>query len=259
MAVVAQHLQPVIRDFRIGAVQIGDLDRPALQRAIRQIVIQPGRGLRQCIRRAHARPAIGALHEFVAQADRERWMRRQIRHRGDAERLRTFNAHAESIGVLEAERIGHRQPARVQCGAQFGLAGLGQLQQFLRQRAGVFGVGVDLPGLQRAPQDARATELRAVLHVHAVALPGGGGDLAQQHGLGEVLRADRHLRGLRTDASDQQCNGEQHARAHAASPMLRCAVRKRCTNGSAGCSSRLRALPCCTTWPARISTRVSAR
>ncbi len=78
MAVVLQHLQLVVRNFRIGAVQIGDLDGPALQRAIRQVVIQPGGALRQCIGAAHAGPAIGTLHEFIAQADLQVRMPGQI-------------------------------------------------------------------------------------------------------------------------------------------------------------------------------------
>ena len=64
-------------------------------------------------------------------------------------------------------------------------------EDLLLDGAGVLGVGVDVAAEQRAPQHARAAELRAVL-AGAVAEGGvdeAGRDLAENHRLGELLRA----------------------------------------------------------------------
>src|SRR3546814_2541581 len=68
VATVVEHAQPVVRDLRIGAVQVDDVERTVGQAAIGQVVIQAVGALRQPVRGAQAGPAVGALHEFVAEA-----------------------------------------------------------------------------------------------------------------------------------------------------------------------------------------------
>src|SRR3546814_1933858 len=52
VAAVVEHAQPVVRDLRIGAVQVDDVERTVGQAAIGQVVIQAVGALRQPVRGA---------------------------------------------------------------------------------------------------------------------------------------------------------------------------------------------------------------
>src|SRR3546814_8070121 len=91
------------------------------------------------VRGAQAGPAVGALHEFVAEAQAQVRMRTQVVDAVDAERLRARLVHAQRVAVVEAQRIGHRQAALRQRRAQRVDVSARHLQQYLRERAGVLG------------------------------------------------------------------------------------------------------------------------
>ena len=72
--------------------------------AIGEIVLHATRvGLRQAIRRAQARPAVGARDEFAGEPKAQLGVRTKIRDPCDAARPRIGLAHAEDVGVVEPE------------------------------------------------------------------------------------------------------------------------------------------------------------
>ena len=67
--VVLEHAQAVVGDFGVGAVEVGDVERVAGEAAIGEVVVEAVGGLRQPIGLAQTGPAVGALHELVAEAE----------------------------------------------------------------------------------------------------------------------------------------------------------------------------------------------
>src|SRR3546814_8841186 len=108
-------------------------------------------------------------------------MRTQVVDAVDAERLRARLVHAQRVAVVEAQRIGHRQAALRQRRAQRVDVSARHLQQFLRERAGVLGIGVDPAFEQRAPEDAGAAELAPMFDPGPGTGPEGGTDRSEEH------------------------------------------------------------------------------
>ena len=244
MAVVAQHAQVVVRNLRVGAVQVDRVHRAAGHRAVRQRVIQPADlRLRQGIGAAQTRPAIAAVHELVGEAEAQRRVRAQVGDAFDAQLRRLVPAHADRVGVVEAQRVGDADAQWFQPDAQGGDVGVGGhvMQQFVAQRAGVLRVGVDVALAQGLPQDAGAAEFALVHGRHAGVARGQARDLAQDHRLGELLGADpRRLRDRqRGPQARQQHEGEAGmCGGHGAVGRVRCACTNRRTKSSAGRSRR---------------------
>ena len=101
--VVLEYAQAVVWDFGVGAVQIGGIERVAGEAAIGEVVVEAVGRLRQGIGLAQAGPAVGALHEFVAEAEAQLRMLAQVADRADTECARFILAHADRVGVIEAE------------------------------------------------------------------------------------------------------------------------------------------------------------
>ena len=100
-------------------------------------------------------------------------------------------AHPDRVGVVESERPAHPDAALGQGRAQLGLAAdLLAGQDLAGDRAGVFGIEVELVGLEGVEEHLRAAQLAAVGRVDARVREHLAGDLAQDHRLGERLRAD---------------------------------------------------------------------
>jgi len=78
----------------------------------------------------------------------------QIAYRADSELLRTIAPHHQRVSVVEAKRLGHTNANFAQCVLDLLnpdlLIGF---QDFLRDRAGVFGINVDLPSPQCFPKN----------------------------------------------------------------------------------------------------------
>src|SRR5580700_8019738 len=174
--------------------------------------------------------------------------------------------HRQRVGIVETERVGN--------GEAHGLEGLadvldglevGLLENGFRQGPGVVRVHIDGAALQRLEQDAGAAHPQLARDRYARGrLDGLRRHLAQHIALGENLAADHdYLGGGR---SARQAGREQHAcegRApHCTSPesvRVRCALMNWETKGLAGCSSRSRGVPDCTTRPSWSMVICSAR
>src|SRR5438132_8947618 len=80
----------------------------------------------------------------------------QIAHRADSELLRSIAPHHQRISVVEPERLGHTNADFAQCVLDLlNTELLIGFQDLLRDRAGVFGIDVDLSSLQRFPKNDR--------------------------------------------------------------------------------------------------------
>ena len=68
--VVAEHAELVLLDLGVGRVEVGGLDLAAGEGAIGQVVVEPADvALRQAVAVAQAGPAVGPIHEFVAEPE----------------------------------------------------------------------------------------------------------------------------------------------------------------------------------------------
>ena len=213
-AVVAQRAQVVVGDLRVGAVQVDRVDRTAGHRAVRQRVVEAAHlRLRQAVAPAQAGPAIAAVHELVGEAEAQVGMLQQVGNGLDAQPCGFIAAHADRIGVAEAERVGDADPQRLEPRAQGGDVRVRRhaLQQFLGERAGVLGVGVDLAFEQGAPEDAGAAQFAPMHRIDAGLARTGQRQFAEDHRLGELLGADAHRRVLRRRGR-QACAQQQDQR-----------------------------------------------
>src|SRR5439155_23741351 len=120
----------------------------------------------------------------------------------------------------------------------------------------VLRVYVELAAQERVPEDAGPAELAPVAGLEAGALEELRRHLAQDHRLGELLRADRHRRRLGRHRRRQHRGEGGHAEALLSppAPRPRCAWTKRVTNGSAGARSSSSSVPSCSTRPPRKRT-----
>jgi len=249
LAVVHQYAQVIAGDLGIGTIQVDHVERAISQPVVGEGVVKAvALGAAQPVSRAQARPAIGAIHELVAETKAQPGMAAQVGNGLDPESVGLLGAHAQRIGVVEAQWRGYRQPVFGECAAQSIEVSVGQLQDFPGKGAGVFRVGVDFAFQQRAPDDAGAAEAAPVFYRVTGFARGESGDFAENHRLGEGFGAHRQrFAGVAGEAGKQQGDGGKTL--HDGTCKLRCAVRKRRTNGSLGLSSIADNGPCCTKRP----------
>ncbi len=86
LPIVLQHAEVVGPDLGVGRVELGGLDLAGGEGAIRQVVVEPPHvALREAVPVPQAGPAVGPLHEFVAEAELEFRMAPQVGERPDAQ------------------------------------------------------------------------------------------------------------------------------------------------------------------------------
>ena len=79
MEVVFQRLQSIVIDFSVRAIEVGSMDRSALQPSIGQVMIHAEDILlREPVTGAQAGPAVTPVHELVAEAEDQFRMRPQV-------------------------------------------------------------------------------------------------------------------------------------------------------------------------------------
>ena len=120
---------------------------------------------------AEAGPAVGPVHELVREPEGEVRVVGEVGERRDAEPLGLRLAHPDGVRVVEPERPAHLDAEATQPLAhRVHAAGLAA-QDFQRDRAGVFGVRVDVAAPERLPQHPRPADLRPVLGRDALRPP----------------------------------------------------------------------------------------
>ena len=139
---------------------------PLDERAIGQVVVEPADvALGKPVAVAQAGPAVGPLHELVAEPELR--ARDGAADRTDCampSRAATVFAHADRIGVVEAERPAHAHPRSASAARSAALVtDLLARQDLAGDRAGVLGIDVELVGLERVEEDLRAAQL-ATMH-----------------------------------------------------------------------------------------------
>ncbi len=164
LAIVFEHAQLVALDFRVRGVDVHDVDPARRDRFIREAVVQARRRReRDGVGGFQPRPAIGAADEFLRQAELQARLPREIGQRADAEPLRRLFAHSQRIAVIETERHRGAQAERRERALQLRDARIAvELQDFLRDGAGVFRIEIDRTRFERRVQDARVAEPGAV-------------------------------------------------------------------------------------------------
>jgi len=118
----------------------------------------------------------------------------QVANRLDAQRIGVGGAHAECIGVVEAERRGRGEAVAGQRIGQGVPLHVGVAEDFLKQRAGVLGIGVDVAAAEGLPQKPGAAELFAVRHREALGPHQVCAHPAQNDVFGELFGADGECR-----------------------------------------------------------------
>src|SRR6476620_2320249 len=90
----------------------------------------------------------------------------QVGDRANAKFLCAASRHHESVSVVETKRFGHTDPGLSELiGDLLKCQSIAAFQNFVRNRAGVFGINVDLPAAQRFPKNDGAA--------HSLAMFGG--------------------------------------------------------------------------------------
>ncbi len=130
-------------------------------------MIEPLRIEWEIVRLSQRGPAIAAIHELVGEPDPQIRMLAQVRDARNAPRFSMLRTHPQRIGVVEAELAGHADAMTGQHIGQGGGRYVGIGQDLLDERAGVFGVRIDVATHERLPQKARAAQLFAMLHLQA--------------------------------------------------------------------------------------------
>ena len=212
-AIILQRPQIVVGDLGVRGVEVDHVDVAGFDRAIGQIVIHAAHlPCIQLVACAQSGPAIAAVHEFVRKSETQPGMRAQIAEPCDPERFRLLAAHAQSVAVVEPQRLGKTDAERCQPGGQcLAIETLGVRQQFLGQCARVFGIQIDAAVLQRPPQDRAAAECRSVLHGQAQRPRLLLHEFTQNHRFREILGShlQRGLLRLRDQADAQGQQGRQ--------------------------------------------------
>ncbi len=185
---------------------------------IGEAVIEAARRVEwQVVRALQSRPAIGTPDEFLRKPEPQLGMRLEVGQARDIRVTRIVGAHRQRIGIVEAQRNTDRQPHWRQFGVEFGQRGNAvELEDFLGDRAGVFGVDVDAAGRERVQHDCRIAQALAVRRTRlAGRLRGLRQDLAQDVRLRETLGAHiqrrRRERNRSAREHDESDNGA-HAR-----------------------------------------------
>ena len=119
---------------------------------------------------ASGRPAVAAVHEFVAPAEAEPRVRAQIADRAQPPCPGLLGLHADGVGVVEAEGAAHVDAPLSQGLAQrLRSRQVAAGQDVLANGAGIFHIGVDLASDQGTPGYLGSGETCAVLCRNLVA------------------------------------------------------------------------------------------
>jgi hypothetical protein len=178
----------------------GFLDqRPVRQRVVHRLHVS----VRQTVVLFQARPAVRAVEELVDEAEAQVRVLAKVGYGADALRGGHVFAHSQGVVVPKAERLAHPNAVR---GERVGQVGRVGLEDLVGDSSGVFGVNVDVALGEGQPQGGSAAEVVAASLDPS--LPGQlRRHLAQDHRLGEFLRADDNHRLRRAGAGTA---GDQH-------------------------------------------------
>ena len=192
LKIVFQRDQIVLADFRVGGIRILHVDRIVLQRCVAEAVIDPGNvARRELVTFGQLPPAIASIEKFVREPELEIGMFLEIADGANPKTLGLRAAHDERVGVVESEFTRDADSyLRELITERVGRRDLGLFENFLRDRAGVFGIERNLSRAKRFPQDDRAAHSLTVFDRNARILDRASCDLREHVGLGEFLRTD---------------------------------------------------------------------
>ena len=196
------------------------MDGAGFQAAVGEVVLQPLRILlRQAVAIPQAGPAVGAIHELVAEAEDEVRVADQIGDGADTQLGGHLFAHADGVGVVEPEWRADLQSVFGHCGSDPIFRNILACQYFLPDGAGVLGIHVEVATQQGVPQHARAAQFALVCSGSARFGHEMGGHFAQDDVFRERLRADAHgtgrrIGGQRGAADEQQGDGDADTHVH---------------------------------------------
>src|SRR5436305_9803351 len=174
-------------------------------------------------------------------------------------------SHDERISVVESEFRRHPDAEFGQLFSHLIQRRARGLENFLRDRAGVFRIRRDLVTLERLPKNDGSAHALPVVDRHAGFSERAFRDLRQDIGFGEFLRADKDGLGVCETAKKTKRNRSYETyTSYEGSPdhdsvTDRCAVIKSPTNAFAGRARRSLNVPRCTTRPSFMSTISSPR
>src|SRR6266404_4769820 len=115
----------------------------------------------------------------------------EVADRSNAELARASAPHHECGCVVKPERFRHADAEFMQLSDdEITVHWVASLQNFLHDRAGVFGVGIDLSAAQRLPKNDRPAHSLSVFGPSASIVQSARGDLAEDVRLGKFLRTD---------------------------------------------------------------------
>jgi len=207
IAIVGEHDEARFVDLGVSRIDVDRVDLLLLDGIVRKPVIEPARrGERKVVRLLQSRPAVGAADEFLRQPQSQLGMRFEIGQLGDVLRACVLAADRQRVGIVEAERNSNRETYRAKLRVELGKRRHRvELENFLRDRAGVFGVDVDVAARERVQHNRSVAE---PLLMHRGRLAGSVrgllDDLPKDVALGEALRADvERRRGERRGDRDE--------------------------------------------------------
>src|SRR5229473_2074609 len=179
----------VLEDLRIGGVKICRLNGVGGQRSVGDFMVQPAHlALRKMVTIPQRRPAFCAVHEFVAKAELQFRVPRQIGKTSDAEPSGDVSPHSDRVAIVEPERGADPDTAPLQSPFQAGeIIGLRCGQKLLGDGSGVLRIDLDLSFDQRIPQNPGPPELTAVDRANTAGLQQLRRYLSEQHRFGEGL------------------------------------------------------------------------
>jgi hypothetical protein len=158
-AIVFELPHAVARNFGVGRINVHDVDLSGGERFVGEPVVEPTRGVRQCVRGLQSAPAVLSVEELLRKPESQLGMPRQIRHARDSEDLRTLLRHRNRVGVAEAER--HRDAEAVRCKLtpqRLQVCRLAAIEELERERSGVLRIEVDRAVLERCKNDRGVAE-----------------------------------------------------------------------------------------------------
>ena len=176
--IVDQHPQTMLLDLCVGGIEIGGGDGTRVERAIGHVVIEPHHFLVEPVAIPQRLPAVLTIEELVRQAEHQLRVGGQLRQGSNPEVRGLLLAHADGVGVVEPERLGHAHALLGQGRLEIGDRTVAE--DLLAQRAGVLGVGVDLTSHERVPHEPGPAELAPMLGRDAAAGEELGGDLRRR-------------------------------------------------------------------------------
>ena len=155
-------------------------------------------------------PTVGAIDELVGESQPQLWVLPQVGDLADTELGGALAAHADDVGVVEAERFADADAIAGESGGEGGVIGeLAAGVDLGAQGAGVLGVEIDVAVDERVEDDPGAPHLGAVSHLGEALREGQPRDLTEDHRLGELLRRQRRWLRLGATARPQQQAAEE--------------------------------------------------